>query len=947
MLSFLTLLSVGSLIGQTPTGFSFSPSSGCPGSSAFTVTVTSNGNTSSGLFFQQATTTIVQILTPTTISLSSVSVSSPTKLSGSLTIPSGTPSGVYSGVVFHDVAFDLNSATATAIAQKTWRCTNCFTISGTFPFYVDGDGDGFGSGQAVNLCAPNASSPPTGYSTLNTDCNDKSAAIKPGASEICDGVDNNCNGSVDEGVLNTYYRDADGDTYGNASIPVQACSAPNGYVNNNTDCDDSKSAVKPGAVEICDGIDNNCNGTIDEGVKSIFFRDADGDGFGNRSDSISACSAPAGYVSNKTDCDDSKSTVRPGAIETCDGLDNNCNGVIDEGVKSVFYRDADGDNFGNGSDSVIACNAPAGYVANKLDCDDTKNAVKPGASEICDGLDNNCNGTTDEGVKSVFYRDADGDGFGNRVDSISACSAPAGYVANKTDCDDSKNSVKPGGIEVCDDLDNNCNGTIDEGVKSVFYRDADGDGFGDRADSAFSCRAPAGYVANKTDCDDNNKNIKPGAVEVCDNLDNNCNGTVDEGLKSVYYRDADGDGFGNARDSVVSCTPLLGYVANNKDCNDTIDKIKPDATEICDGLDNNCDGQIDETGKTVFYQDLDGDGFGNRQIKIISCTVQTGYVADSSDCNDSLKSINPKAKETCDGIDNNCDGLTDEGVKQTFYKDQDGDGYGNKTDSILACSVPTGFVNNKDDCNDHEKNINPSLLDNTCNGIDENCNGKIDESYVPGNCLSCLNGHEQTTTLAILNADSSYLNISNNIFLQGFPDSGRFYIDDSIVLINNRFNPSEYSIGEHMISYAVTTGPCQGKIVKKIKISMARLSPLVKRSILNFSKPVFSIKVNSILPSGFKTVSEKPDVPEQISIYPNPTRSLLKIQFQRDVYDKPFSIFISNLNGQVLYRHYIESSGPHSMELYLDKLNINSGIYFLSISGAEYRSIFKIIYQSP
>jgi hypothetical protein len=129
----------------------------------------------------------------------------------------------------------------------------------------------------------------------------------------------------------TYYRDADGDGYGNPSVTTQACSAPAGYVSNSSDCNDSNAAVHPGATEVCNGIDDNCNGQIDEGVKNTYYRDADGDGYGNPNVTTQACSAPAGYVSNSSDCDDSNAAVHPGATEVCNGIDDNCNGQVDEG----------------------------------------------------------------------------------------------------------------------------------------------------------------------------------------------------------------------------------------------------------------------------------------------------------------------------------------------------------------------------------------------------------------------------------------------------------------------------------------------------------------------------------------------------------------------------------------------------------------------------------------
>jgi len=329
--------------------------------------------------------------------------------------------------------------------------------------------------------------------------------------------------------LHTFYHDNDGDGYGNNVDSIHTETPPQGYVLNNTDCDDTDANVHPGATEICDGKDNDCNGQIDEGVTNTFYADADGDGYGNAAISVQACTPPAGYVADNTDCDDTNSNIHPDAAEICDSKDNNCNGQIDEGVTSTFYADADGDGYGNAAINVQACSAPAGYVASNIDCDDTNSNIHPGAAEICDGKDNNCNGQTDEGVTSTFYADADGDGYGNAAISVQACSAPAGYVASNTDCDDTNSNIHPGAAEICDGKDNNCNGQTDEGVTSTFYADADKDGYGNPAISVQACLAPAGYVSNNKDCNDNDPAINPAAVEVCSNkIDDNCNGRVDE-----------------------------------------------------------------------------------------------------------------------------------------------------------------------------------------------------------------------------------------------------------------------------------------------------------------------------------------------------------------------------------------------------------------------------------
>ena len=165
------------------------------------------------------------------------------------------------------------------------------------------------------------------------------------------------------------------------------------------DCDDDDGNNFPGNAESCDGADNNCNGTADEGVLETFYADADGDGFGDFYSTDEACEAGVGFVVNSDDCDDKDGDNYPGNTEVCDGGDNDCDGDEDEDDASdaaTWYADSDKDGYGSPSDSTKSCDEPQGYVANDEDCDDNDDAVNPDADEICDGVDNDCDSGTSE-----------------------------------------------------------------------------------------------------------------------------------------------------------------------------------------------------------------------------------------------------------------------------------------------------------------------------------------------------------------------------------------------------------------------------------------------------------------------------------------------------------------------------------------------------------------------
>ena len=203
-------------------------------------------------------------------------------------------------------------------------------------------------------------------------------------------------------LIPTWYTDADGDGYGDDASTVEACAQPAGTVEVGGDCNDGDALANVEGDEVCDGIDNDCDGVVDEADAldaATWYGDADGDGYGDAGAATVACDAPTGTVADASDCDDGDAAVNPSATELCDGLDNDCDTVVDEDDAvdaSAWYLDADGDGFGDATDTLTACTAPSGYVGDASDCDDTAAATFPGADEVCDEADNDCDGSTDE-----------------------------------------------------------------------------------------------------------------------------------------------------------------------------------------------------------------------------------------------------------------------------------------------------------------------------------------------------------------------------------------------------------------------------------------------------------------------------------------------------------------------------------------------------------------------
>jgi len=648
---------------------------------------------------------------------------------------------------------------------------------------TDVDGDGFAGG-------------PDGV-----DCDDQSVAVSPAQKEVCNGVDDDCDGATDEDVLGVYYLDADGDGHGGEqAVPVAACSAPADHVASHDDCDDSNPARSPTQTEICDDLDNDCDGRVDTGAIDQITRygDLDGDLFGDPELVWVGCAGdePSGtWLEEGLDCDDGSPNVNPLQAEVCDTRDNDCDGLVDEQATDAVqaWVDADGDGQGDPAQPVLVCLVEEGVSPNFDDCDDsdpetylgaveqcfdavrqdcslvpaddcdgdgttdladcepTDPAIHPFADEVCDGRDNDCDGATDSADPSVdpstakqWYLDDDGDGFGGTIPLGGiTCDPPTDGVAVQGDCDDADPTAYPFAPELCDDADNDCDGQADEDPAdpTAWYRDLDGDNHGSPASATprLQCDTPGtGWVTSGDDCSDANAAVSPDAPEACDAVDNDCDGLVDDAdtldVPTLWFPDVDRDGYGSGA-PLAQCVQPAATAPRDGDCDDSDDLRSPGAPELCDGIDNDCDGLTDLddpdlAGLTTFYLDSDGDGFGSG-APVEACAAPPNHVIVSGDCDDSDPQRSPAALEVCDGLENNCDGQVDEGdglVAPTWYADLDGDGWGDPSNATASCVRPTDHVDLAGDCRDAgaAAAISYPGAPEACDGIDTDCDGLDD-----------------------------------------------------------------------------------------------------------------------------------------------------------------------------------------------------------------------------
>jgi len=624
-------------------------------------------------------------------------------------------------------------------------------------------------------------------------------SVTPGTAgtETCNAIDDDCDGTTDEGVKTTYYRDADTDGYGDAATTTQACSVPGGYVGNAIDCDDTRGTVNPAGTEACNDLDDDCNGTVDQGCDDDNDDRCDG--------SMTTTGTPAVCPNGGGDCGDTDpnnwtkcATCRDVDLDTryagCDAyttiLGPDCNdGDTDNWTSCGTCRDSDGDLWFIGCDRYTSHPGPdcddadvgnwntcgtckdadgdgyyvgcAVYTPQKPgpDCNDAAPGINPGATETASNdIDENCDD------KLLCWLDDDNDGFGTNgtllVTLPLTCTASArastvgggsSGLGNTTfDCNDASTAIHPGVTEVAGNgVDQDCNG------QEVCYKDADDDGYRPDAtstvvstDTDCADAFEAGSADPTTDCNDLNAAVRPNATEVCNTIDDNCNGSIDENVTLTFFRDADGDGYGSATTTAQECTAPAGYVANAADCDDTRATVSPAGTETCNGLDDDCDGTIDDGVKLTFFRDADGDGYGHPAIVTQACTPPAGYVANYTDCDDTAAGINPGASEGVgDNVDQNCDG------KETCYVDADDDTFRLATTTVsldtdctdsgeAIASDPTG------DCDDTRASVHPGADEGIGDNLDQNCDGS-ETCYVDADN----DGYRLEATLVSTDAD--------------------------------------------------------------------------------------------------------------------------------------------------------------------------------------------------
>jgi hypothetical protein len=432
-------------------------------------------------------------------------------------------------------------------------------------------------------------------------------------------------------------------------------------------------------------------------------------------------------------------------LEVCNGKDDDCDGETDEELhESPCTRR----NQHGGCAGTTVC------IDGHGDC----NAPEPG-EDVCDGEDNDCDGETDKG-----FDDTDNDALADCVDEDDDDDGRADAHDNcqKTPNPDQQDLDQDGAGDACDPDDDNDEVPDEEDNCRIVFNpdqvDSDLDGRGNECDVDDDDDGDP----DSLDCDITNPLVFHGAAEVCNGVDDNCEGGADEegaaGCEDWLY-DGDGDGYGGetvpegVEPSRCLCEALAPHTALLPgDCNDHSADKSPGAAEKCNGVDDNCDGIIDPEGSEgakTYYRDKDKDGYGRPSEFAVLCEPTGQFnVERGDDCNDDSPAVSPAAPEFCNGSDDNCDDNVDpEGSIgcTTFYNDGDDDGYGVVSDYRCLClpDAPhdTTVVG---DCCDTDPSVNPAQggyfkTPNACGGWDYNCNNRVEQHWgSTGSCSALL-----------------------------------------------------------------------------------------------------------------------------------------------------------------------------------------------------------------
>ena len=520
--------------------------------------------------------------------------------------------------------------------------------------------DAGADGQQRDCEISNASGACQGTETCDPAAGWSACTAATPVEEACNGVDDDCDAEIDEGLVGEPCTNEN--AYG-VCAGLSSCQGAMGWV-----CD----AAEP-ALEACDDLDNDCDGATDED-----FPDNDADGSADCVD----------------DDDDNDGVLDH--IDNCSMVANVLQGNYDMDDQGDACDDDD-DNDGTSDD---------------VDCEPTNAAIYPGAIEVCDGQDNDCDGSADAG-----YPDNDVDGIADCVDPDDDNDGDP----DTSDCAPLDSAIYHGGFEICDGVDNDCDGGTDEGSPN-----SDGDALANCVDPDDDNDGdPDG-----TDCRPYDDGIHHGADELCDGVDNDCDLAVDEDAIGciAYYRDDDNDGFGVAETSCL-CAPEAPYTASKPgDCRDVLPLIHPDASEICDALDNDCDGLTDASDS-----DLTSDDPQLCEMQAGECSGATKTPAQCvngawDECGVAAYSAhNPwyegGYEESCDGRDNDCDGEADEDFTATMLNGSSVMGVG-ETCGVGVCAGGTTVCNGTGNgviCSS-EHMASAEL----CNGLDDDCDGATD-----------------------------------------------------------------------------------------------------------------------------------------------------------------------------------------------------------------------------